>query len=260
MSRSGLPLACTSSLVASPGRRSSTTGPRCRTRSPRSLPPSRAGWSACSRPLVAQLGPRRPAGNNGHRGSDRRRTSRVMKHRSVCDRTGPQPAGTRWVHAEPAARGVQRARAVTTGQPSWRERSLFPGCEDQPQGLAPPNQDRDTLPAPKGLLEREQQADGHEQERGQRDPQRNQDVGGEPKAAAEVLEPNLIGVVVGVVGGRVGLLIWRGEEVFGPGVPVVGHDLLLFVEAMVASRRRALWAGTGRPDIWWRCWHHPLQN
>ena len=37
------------------------------------------------------------------------------KHRSVCDRTGPQPAGTQWVHAEPAGSGVQRAPAVTTG-------------------------------------------------------------------------------------------------------------------------------------------------
>src|SRR5215218_9615624 len=46
------------------------------------LPPSRAGWSACSRPPVAKLGPRRPAGNNGHRGSDSRRTSRVVKHRA----------------------------------------------------------------------------------------------------------------------------------------------------------------------------------
>jgi len=44
------------------------------------LPPSRAGWSACSRPPVAKLGPRRPAGNNGHRRSDSRRTSRVVKH------------------------------------------------------------------------------------------------------------------------------------------------------------------------------------
>jgi hypothetical protein len=33
----------------------------------------------------------------------------------VRDRTGPEPTGTRWVHAEPAGRGVQRARAVTTG-------------------------------------------------------------------------------------------------------------------------------------------------
>jgi hypothetical protein len=31
------------------------------------------------------------------------------------DRTGPEPAGTRWVHAEPAGRGMQRAPAVTTG-------------------------------------------------------------------------------------------------------------------------------------------------
>jgi hypothetical protein len=31
------------------------------------------------------------------------------------DRTGPEPAGTQWVHAEPAGRGVQRAPAVTTG-------------------------------------------------------------------------------------------------------------------------------------------------
>jgi hypothetical protein len=45
------------------------------------LAPSRAGWSACSRPPVAKLGPRRPAGNNGPRGSDSRRTSRVVKHR-----------------------------------------------------------------------------------------------------------------------------------------------------------------------------------
>ena len=28
---------------------------------------------------------------------------------------GPEPVGTRWVHAEPADRGVQRAPAVTTG-------------------------------------------------------------------------------------------------------------------------------------------------
>jgi len=37
------------------------------------------------------------------------------EHRSVGDRTGRQPAGTQWVHAEPAGRGVQRARAVTKG-------------------------------------------------------------------------------------------------------------------------------------------------
>ena len=33
----------------------------------------------------------------------------------VRDRTGLEPAGTRWVHAEPAGSGVQWARAVTTG-------------------------------------------------------------------------------------------------------------------------------------------------
>jgi hypothetical protein len=65
-------LACTLSSVPSPGRRSFTTGSRCRTRSPRSWPPSRAGWSAYSHPLVAQLGPRRPARNNGHRRSNSR--------------------------------------------------------------------------------------------------------------------------------------------------------------------------------------------
>jgi hypothetical protein len=72
MSRSWRPLACTSSSGPSPGRRSSTTGSRCRTRSPRSWPPSRAGWSACLHPLVAQLGPRRPVRNNGHRRSNSR--------------------------------------------------------------------------------------------------------------------------------------------------------------------------------------------
>jgi hypothetical protein len=33
----------------------------------------------------------------------------------VRDRRGPEPAGTRWVHADPAGSGVQRAQAVTTG-------------------------------------------------------------------------------------------------------------------------------------------------
>jgi hypothetical protein len=33
----------------------------------------------------------------------------------VRDRVGPEPAGTRWVHAEPAGRGLQRAQAVTSG-------------------------------------------------------------------------------------------------------------------------------------------------
>ena len=37
------------------------------------------------------------------------------ERRSVRDRTGPEPAGTRWVHPEPAGRGLQRAPAVTTG-------------------------------------------------------------------------------------------------------------------------------------------------
>ena len=59
-------------------------------------------------PLVAKLGPRSPAGNNGHRGSNSRRTSRVVKHRApeVCDRTGPQPAGTQWVHASGCSAGT----------------------------------------------------------------------------------------------------------------------------------------------------------
>ena len=47
-----------------------------------------------SRPLVAQLGPRRPAGNNGHRGSDSRRTSRVVKHRAP-ERLRPDGTGAR---------------------------------------------------------------------------------------------------------------------------------------------------------------------
>jgi hypothetical protein len=34
---------------------------------------------------------------------------------AVRDRTGPKPAGTRWVHAQSAGRGLQRAPAVTTG-------------------------------------------------------------------------------------------------------------------------------------------------
>ena len=33
----------------------------------------------------------------------------------VRDRTGPESAGSRWVHEEPAGRGLQRARAVTRG-------------------------------------------------------------------------------------------------------------------------------------------------
>ena len=58
-----------------------------------------AGWSACSRPLVVKLGPRRPAGNNGHRRSDSRRTSRVVKHRPP----------------EAPATGRDRARRYTLG-------------------------------------------------------------------------------------------------------------------------------------------------
>jgi len=66
--------------------------PPCRIRSPRSSPQSPVGWSACSRPPVAQLDPRSPAGNNVHRWSDRRRTFRIVKHQpleaSAPGRTG----------------------------------------------------------------------------------------------------------------------------------------------------------------------------
>jgi hypothetical protein len=101
--------------VPSPGRRSSTTGPRCRTRSPRSLPPSRADWSACSRPLVAQLGPRRPARNNGHRRSESRRTSRVVKHRP------PEAPATGRVRSPPVHSGYTRDRQI--GECSGHQRS-----------------------------------------------------------------------------------------------------------------------------------------
>jgi hypothetical protein len=47
----------------------------------------------------------------------------------VRDRTGPEPAGTRWVHAEPAGRGLQRARAVTT---EAKEPQLRPPAQPRP--------------------------------------------------------------------------------------------------------------------------------
>jgi hypothetical protein len=90
----------------SPGRRSSTAESLCRTRSPRSWPPSRAGWSACSRPLVVKLGPRRPAGNNGHRRSDSRRTSRVVKHRP------PEAPATGRDRSPPVHGGYTRSRQI----------------------------------------------------------------------------------------------------------------------------------------------------
>jgi hypothetical protein len=39
---------------------------------------------------------------------------------------GPEPAGTRWVHAEPAGGGVQRARAVTSGSEEPQVKPLTP--------------------------------------------------------------------------------------------------------------------------------------
>jgi hypothetical protein len=49
----------------------------------------------------------------------------------VRDRTGLEPAGTRWVHAEPAGRGLQGARAVSRGAEEWQVRQpaqLPPGA------------------------------------------------------------------------------------------------------------------------------------
>jgi hypothetical protein len=78
------------------------------------------------------------------------------ERQSVRDRTGPEPAGTRWVHAEPAGRGLQRARAVTTGAKDPQVRPPAqpppgtmsgggpefefprPGCRE-PFGLCPPD-------------------------------------------------------------------------------------------------------------------------
>jgi hypothetical protein len=49
------------------------------------------------------------------RPADRSLVAEDRSAEGVRGRTGPEPAGTRWVHADPAGRGVQRARAVTSG-------------------------------------------------------------------------------------------------------------------------------------------------
>jgi hypothetical protein len=58
------------------------------------------------------------------RPADRSLVAEDRSAEGVRDRTGPEPAGTRWVHAEPAGRGVQRAPPVSTGakEPQVRPR------------------------------------------------------------------------------------------------------------------------------------------
>jgi hypothetical protein len=58
---------------------------------------------------------------------------RVVPDDRNSGRGGPEPTGTRWVHAEPAGGGVQRARAVTTGN---KEAQVRPPTELRP-GLLP---------------------------------------------------------------------------------------------------------------------------
>src|SRR4029453_12205078 len=82
-------------------------------------------------------------------------------------------------------------------------------------------------------------------DRGHRDHQRDQDVRGEPTAAAEVLAL----VVVVAAGGRVGLLTGCAEDVFRVGVPEVGHGPVPLVEGWwpAPTRCAAVRSDAGRP-------------
>ena len=55
----------------------------------------------------------------------------------VRDRTGPEPTGTRWVHAEPAGRGLRRARVVTKGAAEPQVRLPTPSPPGSPSGGGP---------------------------------------------------------------------------------------------------------------------------
>ena len=72
------------------------------------------GWDHRSQ-QVAGCSPRRLYRPCRARPADRSLAAEDRSAGGVRDRAGPEPAGTRWVHAEPAGRGVQRARAVTSG-------------------------------------------------------------------------------------------------------------------------------------------------
>ena len=115
-------------------------------------------------------------------------------------RSGP---GARHQAAGPGA-------APASCQGSWLERPK-PQGSTSPTGTAKPT-------APAALIGREQHADEQEQDGHQRDHQRDQDIGGWPEAAAVVPEPHLLSVAVVAVGGRIGLLTRRAEDVVWVGV------------------------------------------
>jgi hypothetical protein len=66
------------------------------------------------------------------RPADRSLVAEDRSARGVHDRTRPEPAGTRWVHAEPAGSGAQRARVVTTGA---KEPQVTPPAQPPPGSL-----------------------------------------------------------------------------------------------------------------------------
>ena len=84
----------------------------------------------------------------------------------------------------------------------------------------------------------------------------DQHVGGEPKPAAIVLEPDLLAMVV-VVAGGVGLLMGVLKTLSGWGSQRSGMDRLLPSEVELAAKRRTPRVEDGQPGSQWRCRHPP---
>ena len=109
----------------------------CQLASPRSSPPSLAGWSACSRPRLARLGPLSRGGTSGHchRPSDSCRTRCVMRSRAREHLQGGERRYPDWAAAIGHNAEARSARTATSGRTSA---SSAPSAGHEPPSVRGP--------------------------------------------------------------------------------------------------------------------------